>query len=154
MKLLNRFIGNKLIKEGYSSDVAQEIVTLVNKYPKAIDFVDDTYSVDDIKEIYKFFDSQDAPLIYFVSNLDNDKKLLIVKAYNRRNTHLSNSPKTWKLITKIAKEYDADILKVVLDQIVSDTPNYDFMNLVITALDQNVNLNDLDFFKNGKSRTK
>ena len=152
MRLLNTYIRNKLIKAGFNKEVAEEIVELTKKYPPVVDFVDTSYSLDDIKELSKFFDSEDAPLISFVYDLEPEKRILIIKAYNSNSFALN--PRTWKLILTIASKYDANILRITLDNVVKETPNYEFINLIRTAIDQNINLDNLNYFKDRKGKTR
>ena len=155
MKLLNKFVYNRLVKGGYSKEQAEEIVKLTDKYPRAIEFIDITYSADDIKEIHKLFDAKDLPLLYAVLNLDPEKRLMIAKTFNNRaNIPLGKATRTWELIFDIANNYDAEILKTVLDKSMIEKPDYAFLGLIRTTMDQEVNLHDLDVFKKEKTRKK
>ena len=154
MKLVDKYRYNKLIKEGYIGEQANEIVKLLNDYPRAIMLIDKTYSPDDIKEVHKLYSTKDIPLIIFLSNLEPQKRILIVKAYNKNEGPFARADRTWELITTIATNYDADVLRIFLEQIMVKEPNYVLLNLVRTAMDQNVDLNDLDFFKKNKVKTK
>ena len=150
MKLFNK----RLLKNGYSEEQASEIEKLLRKYPYASSFVDKTCSVQDIKDIHKFFDGKDAPLISFVSNLEPEKRILIIRSYSKNEGPYARTPRVWSLIASIATDYDTDILNIVLQQIITEKPNNVLLNLVRTALDQNVNLNDLDYFKKGKQKIR
>lgn len=149
---------NKIKKMGYDDEQAKALYDAMLVYPHIIDFVDKSYNVSQINEVLAFFKHEDLSSIMYLNNLEPSKRILMIEAYNKFYSLRDNKNiGTFRLCYQIALEYDEAILRKVLEKLITDKPDYELLNLIRNAMDQNVSLYDLKAFsslKEEKSKSK
>lgn len=139
---------NKIKEMGYDGEQADAIYKATSLYSRIIDFVDPSFSVSEINDVLEFFKYEDASSINYIVNLEPSKRILMVKAYNLFiNLNPKGNFRTFRLVYDVALQYDVSVLKVVIEKLVTNTPDYEFLNTVKKAMDQNANLYDLKYFE-------
>ena len=145
---------NKIKKKGYTDEQVKVMYEAMLSYPHIIDFIDLSYSPEEIKEVLTFFKYEDAPSVAHLFNLGPLKRILMVEAYNKfvnLNPKINNE--IFRLCYDVALSYDEAVLKKVIEKAITDKPDYEFLNTIKNAMQNNVNLHDLSYFKESKNKT-
>lgn len=148
MKLREKIFFKSLLKVGYKEEQANAILKVISIYPKAINYMTTDLNEEQINEIGEFFKYEDAPSISYIASLEPEKRIMMVEAYNKFVKLKENSfTSTFRLVYDVACEYDAEVLKLVIDKLICKAPDYAFLNIVRNAMESNGSLLDLDYFK-------
>lgn len=146
---------NKIKNMGYDDNQAKVLYEAILIYPRIIDFVDPSYNVSQINEVLTFFKHEDPSSIIYLCNLEPSKRIIMIEAYNKFYSLRDNkNVGTFRLGYQIALEYDEVILKKVIEKLITDNPDYEFLNLIRNAMEQNVSLYDLKPFSSLKNERK
>ena len=142
MGLFDGIKNNRLLKQGYNNEQIKAITYVSNK--DIFNYVDASYAVQDIYDIGEFLNGPYKDTMYGMANINKEKRLLIIRALNEQP---GISKEIINFVLSMANNYDDKVLKVVLANMICDNPDTAFMNLIKTAIDQNVNINNLNYFE-------
>ncbi len=146
---------NEIRSLGYDDEQAKVLFDATKIYPRIIDFADPSYNVNQIEEVLTFFKHEDAFSIARFYSLEPSKRILMTEAYNKfSNLGPNLSIRTFRLVYDVACLYDETVLKMVIEKSITDKPDYDFLNTIRYAMDQDVSLYDLNYFSNLKKENK
>lgn len=150
MGLFRKSDYKRLIEGGYSPDQATIIESIIRKDPNILKYIDSTMSVNQIMVIGKILLNGCEFILQKFNVISDSNKAVIIEAFNKCE---KINAKDWHFIIKIASQYDSNILKIVVDKMLFNI-DYDFIGAIKTALDQNIDLNDLALFKKQNKVTK
>lgn len=154
-KILKNKNINKIKDSGYDDEQVNAIKEAMRFYPHLIDFVDPSYSISQINEVLEFFKHEDSSSIAYIFELEPSKRILMVQAYNKfANLDPKANLRTFRLVYDVAQEYDDAVLKIMIEKAITNNPDYEFLNTIKNAMDQNINLYDLKYFEELQLKNK